>query len=62
VVSIYRVAGVGSSSGKSNSHAFCVWELGAVIHEQKAWTEYLYSARNEEARLAWIGDRFRGVV
>ncbi|HSY52100.1 MAG TPA: hypothetical protein VLC46_25085 [Thermoanaerobaculia bacterium] len=42
--------------------AFCVWELGAVIHEQKAWTEYLYSARNEEARLAWIGDRFRGVA
>jgi hypothetical protein len=41
---------------------FCVWELGAVIHEQKAWSRFLYSARNEEARLAWISDRFTGVV
>jgi hypothetical protein len=48
--------------GSAHKPAFCVWELGAVIHEQKAWTEYLYSARNEDARLAWIGDRFRGVV
>ncbi|HXH39099.1 MAG TPA: hypothetical protein VNN08_10765 [Thermoanaerobaculia bacterium] len=48
--------------GMAHKPAFCVWELGAVIHEQKAWSEYLYSARNEEARLAWIGDRFRGVV
>jgi hypothetical protein len=49
-------------SGSAHKPAFCVWELGAVVHEQKAWTEYLYSARNEEARLAWIGDRFRGMV
>ena len=22
----------------------CVWELGAVVHERQAWTEYLMSA------------------
>ena len=41
---------------------FCVWELGAVIHEQKTWTQFLYSARDENARDAWIGDRFTGEV
>ncbi|HEV7488403.1 MAG TPA: hypothetical protein VGQ65_22230 [Thermoanaerobaculia bacterium] len=41
---------------------FCVWELGAVIHEQQAWTNYLYSARDDEARRAWMADRFRGEV
>jgi hypothetical protein len=41
---------------------FCVWELGAVIHEQKTWSQFLYSARDEKARLAWIGDRFTGVA
>jgi hypothetical protein len=44
----------------SHKPVFCVWELGAVIHEQKAWTEFLYSARDENARNAWIGDRFTG--
>jgi hypothetical protein len=39
---------------------FCVWELGAVIHEQKTWTKFLYSPRDENARSAWIGDRFTG--
>jgi hypothetical protein len=39
---------------------FCVWELGAVIHEQKTWTQFLYSARDENARNAWIADRFTG--
>lgn len=41
---------------------FCVWELGAVIHEQKTWTKYLYSARDDEARRVWMADRFRGEV
>jgi len=38
----------------------CVWELGAVLHEQQAWTRYLYSARDEQAKLAYLGDRFTG--
>ncbi|HEX3070081.1 MAG TPA: hypothetical protein VHX14_16050 [Thermoanaerobaculia bacterium] len=45
---------------ESHKPVFCVWELGAVIHEQKTWTKFLYSPRDENARAAWIGDRFTG--
>ena len=41
---------------------FCVWELGAVWHEQQAWTEYLRSERDEGARLAYLRDRYAGPV
>ncbi len=41
---------------------FCVWELGAVLHEQQAWTHYLYSARDEPAKRAYLADRFTGTV
>lgn len=40
----------------------CVWELGAVLHEQQAWIRYLYSARDEAAKLAYIEDKFSGTV
>jgi hypothetical protein len=40
----------------------CVWELGAVLHERQAWTEYLRSARKEEDKLAYLGSRFTGPV
>lgn len=40
----------------------CVWELGAVLHEQQAWIRYLYSDRDEQAKLAYIGDSFTGTV
>lgn len=40
----------------------CVWELGAVLHEQQAWIRYLYSARDNEAKQAYLGDRFTGTV
>ena len=39
---------------------FCVWELGAVCHERKAWTRYLRSARDEAAKLAYARDTFEG--
>jgi hypothetical protein len=29
---------------------FCVWELGAVHHEQQAWQRYLRSPRDAAAR------------
>ena len=45
---------------EAHKPVFCVWELGAVIHEQKTWTTFLYSPRDEEARNAWIADRFTG--
>ncbi|MFL6136665.1 MAG: hypothetical protein ACJ74O_02565 [Frankiaceae bacterium] len=40
----------------------CVWELGAVLHEQQAWSRYLYSARDEQAKLDYLADRFSGTV
>lgn len=40
----------------------CVWELGAVLHERQAWTEYLMSARDEQAKAAYLNSRFTGPV
>ena len=40
----------------------CVWELGAVLHERQAWTEYLTSARDDEAKRAYLNSRFTGLV
>jgi hypothetical protein len=40
----------------------CVWELGAVLHERQAWTEYLMSARTEEDKRAYLESRFTGPV
>lgn len=41
---------------------FCVWELGVVAHEARAWTRYLASARGPGERDAWLGDVFTGAV
>lgn len=41
---------------------FCVWELGAVLHEQQAWRRYLYTSRDEAARQAYLADRYEGPV
>jgi hypothetical protein len=41
---------------------FCVWELGAVCHEQRAWSRYLRSPRDPEAREAYLGDLYSGEV
>jgi hypothetical protein len=40
----------------------CVWELGAVVHERQAWTEYLMSARGEEDKIAYLTSRYSGPV
>lgn len=40
----------------------CVWELGAVLHEQQAWIRYLYSGRDEQAKLGYLSDSFTGTV
>lgn len=40
----------------------CVWELGAVLHEQQAWSRYLRSARDELAKRDYLADRFTGLV
>jgi hypothetical protein len=41
---------------------FCVWELGAVCHEQRAWTEYLCSERAPRDRDAYLQSTFEGAV
>src|SRR6266566_1231239 len=37
---------------------FSVWVLGAVWHEQQAWTRYLYSQRDDPAKYAYAQDQF----
>lgn len=41
---------------------FCVWELGAVCHEQQAWGRYLRTSRDEAAKQAYLDDLFEGQV
>lgn len=41
---------------------FCVWEMGPVCHEQQAWVRYLLSERNEDAKVAYVNDRFSGLI
>ncbi len=40
----------------------CVWELGPVIHEQRAWVRYLESQRNEADLRGYLESRFEGEV
>ena len=42
--------------------AACVWELGVICHERMAWHRYLFSARDEVAKRAWLADTFAGQV
>jgi hypothetical protein len=46
----------------SHLEVICVWELGAVLHEQQAWSRYLRSARDEQAKRAYLQDQFTGTV
>jgi hypothetical protein len=41
---------------------FCVWELAAVCHEQRAWSRYLRSPRDASARHAYLRDSYDGIV
>lgn len=41
---------------------FCVWELGAVCHERRAWSRFLRSNRDEPAKLAYLRDCYDGQV
>ena len=41
---------------------FCVWELGAVCHEQRAWSRYLRTRRDESARQAYLLDTYAAEV
>jgi hypothetical protein len=48
--------------GGTHRPTFCVWELGAVWHEQQAWSRFLRSERGEEEREAYLHDLFAGGV
>jgi hypothetical protein len=48
--------------GKTRKGTYCVWELGAVWHEQQAWVRFLMSPRDDQARRAYLEDRFSGQV
>jgi hypothetical protein len=41
---------------------YCVWELGAVWHEQQAWSRYLRTPRDEGAKQVYLRDSFAGSV
>lgn len=41
---------------------YCVWELAPIWHERHAWVRFLSSDRDEQAKRAYINDRFEGVV
>ncbi len=45
-----------------HSPTFCVWELGAVWHEQQAWSRYLRSQRDAASKQAYLGDSYEGLV
>lgn len=46
----------------SHRGTFCVWELGVVWHERHAWVRFLSSKRDEDAKRAYLNDRFSGLV
>jgi hypothetical protein len=46
----------------SHRATFCVWELGPIWHERQAWIRFLSSKRDEAAKLAYVNDRFSGLV
>jgi len=46
----------------SHRGTYCVWELGPIWHERNAWVRFLSSKRDEQAKLAYINDRFSGMV
>jgi hypothetical protein len=40
----------------------CVWELGPVIYEQKAWVHFLQSSRGEDDLNVYLGSMYEGEV
>jgi hypothetical protein len=46
----------------SHRPTYCVWELGAVWHEQQAWSRFLRSRRDVAAKQAYLRDSADGPV
>jgi hypothetical protein len=47
---------------ESHVPTFCVWELAAVCHERLAWTDYLRSGRDDEARRSYLRSCYEGLA
>jgi len=47
---------------ESHRGTYCVWELGPIWHERNAWVRFISSSRDEQAKLAYVNDRFSGMV
>jgi hypothetical protein len=47
---------------EGHAPTYCVWELAPVWHEQQARTRFLYSSRDDAAKLAYVNDRFAGLI
>jgi len=49
---------------REGSHipTFCVWELAAVCHERREWSDYLLSARNDDARRVYLQSSYEGIA
>ncbi len=47
---------------KHHRGMLCVWELGPVIHEQKAWVRFLQSPRGQRELNDYLSTTFEGVV
>ena len=41
---------------------FCVWELGAVCHEQRAWSRFLAGPRDAAAEEVYLRESLAGEV
>lgn len=41
---------------------FCVWELGIISHEQKAWRRFLMSIHDDNAKHDYLSDVYVGRV
>ncbi len=66
--SVYFKDGDGMSSfepfARDAEHkpTFCVWELVAVMHEQRAWERFLRSPRDAAAAREWLADTYEGLA
>lgn len=47
---------------RHHNGTFCVWELEAVLHEQKAWRTFLRSDRGDTARGQYLAYRYAGAA
>jgi hypothetical protein len=47
---------------ENTSPTFCVWVLPAVLHEQRAWVQYLESSRDHLAQEAYLSNHLTGQV